>query len=640
VNLNTITVGASGFNFSSTTSVGGTNNVALTSVGGTGPIVLGLGALSAATGTSFAITGGTNAVTYNGTVGKVTVGQLISVTGRTAGNVTFNGNLSCSVNCGSTSGAIAVSTVTGGTITFAGGAKSINTTVAAQVGVLLQNNNVATQINFTGGGLALRTSSGNAFNAVNTGGTITVQGTANTLIATTGTALNVNATTIGAAGLTFRSVTTNGGGNGISLISTGALGGLTVTGDGVTQGSGGSIINTTGTGTSGTGVYMSNARNVSLSWMSLSGHAQYAVYGTEVTNFTMNKSRITGTNGVANTSGGAMYFANLYGSSSLTNSLITGGGLDNVHIFNGEVAAATASLNRITFDTDTIFGNFGVNINIAAYKTSVVNATVQNSRFTSSRGSTINFATNENSSGDVIVATNDLSNSDPNQVSGTTGIFVGNASSGAVTYSVGGNTVNGMFGSGIEVDRAAGGAGSLTGTISNNTVGTTGVAGSGSRDGSAIFVGLVSNSTGVPTHTTTVSGNVVKQFGNVGIKLVNRGAAGGGGAYLDATVQNNDIREPNTATTLFPSNGIRFDIGTATGDDGRVCAVVTGNTTVNAGTNGESELRVRGRFLTRTGIPGGAASPNTFYQGVNTFTGATLVNATSTNPFQNSCPPT
>jgi hypothetical protein len=177
----------------------------------------------------------------------------------------------------------------------------------------------------------------------------------------------------------------------------------------------------------------------------------------------------------------------------------------------------------------------------------------------------------------------------------------------------------------------------MGGSVRSNTVGTSGVDGSGSRDGVAIFIGLVNNNTGAATHTDTVANNTVKQFGNYGIKLVNRGPGLG---YLDALVLNNTITEhANSSVTLFPTGGIRWDIGTASGDDGKVCAVNTGNVVSNAGSNGGEELRVRGRFSTKTGIPGVGADPNALYQASNTLTGATPVNATSTNPFQSSCPP-
>src|SRR5205085_5457261 len=64
------------------------------------------------------------------------------------------------------------------------------------------------------------------------------------------------------------------------------------------------------------------------------------------------------------------------------------------------------------------------------------------------------------------------------------------------------------------------------------------------------------------------------------------------------------------------------------------------------GTNGGAGLRIFGRFSTKTALPGlglnGASSnPNTFLANQNTITtSGTAVNATSTNAFQSTCPPT
>ena len=77
----------------------------------------------------------------------------------------------------------------------------------------------------------LSTGTASAFTATG-GGTVTVTGSTNTLTTTTGTALNIANTTIGAADVTFRSISANGGANGIVLNTTGALGGLHVTGTG------------------------------------------------------------------------------------------------------------------------------------------------------------------------------------------------------------------------------------------------------------------------------------------------------------------------------------------------------------------------------------------------------------------------
>src|SRR5262249_12747026 len=103
---------------------------------------------------------------------------------------------------------------------------------------------------------------------------------------TTGTAVSL---TNGTPTAVFRSISANGTGGasttGISLVNT--TGSFTVTGDGSTANSGGTISNMkgadqnpAGTGSQGIGLYMHSAQNVSLSWMHLHDFDNYAIQGT------------------------------------------------------------------------------------------------------------------------------------------------------------------------------------------------------------------------------------------------------------------------------------------------------------------------------------------------------------------------
>ena len=91
-------------------------------------------------------------------------------------------------------------------------------------------------------------------------------GGGNTITTTTGTALTVTNTTIGAGGLWFHSISSNGAPNGIVLTNTGAQRRLTVTGAG-TAGTGGTIQNSTQRG-----ARFVSANNISLSWMNFTGN--------------------------------------------------------------------------------------------------------------------------------------------------------------------------------------------------------------------------------------------------------------------------------------------------------------------------------------------------------------------------------
>src|SRR5207249_2077526 len=98
------------------------------------------------------------------------------------------------------------------------------------------------------------------------GGTVNVSGSNNTITATTGTAVNLSG--VGGA-VSLMSVSANGGANGLVLQNT--TGSFIVTGDGNDtsvggNGSGGTISNMSGAdgAVAGTGVYLSNAQNVTL----------------------------------------------------------------------------------------------------------------------------------------------------------------------------------------------------------------------------------------------------------------------------------------------------------------------------------------------------------------------------------------
>src|SRR5207253_1594287 len=104
----------------------------------------------------------------------------------------------------------------------------------------------------------------------------------NVIDATSGTALSVVRTTIGANDLTFQHINSGtGSATGIYLDTTGTLGGLHVTGTG-TAGSGGSIHNKTGSDfsrTTGIGIYLNDTADVQLDRMQLNDFSNFAIRG-------------------------------------------------------------------------------------------------------------------------------------------------------------------------------------------------------------------------------------------------------------------------------------------------------------------------------------------------------------------------
>ena len=279
--------------FDSVTSGGGLSNIELTRVNGT--VTMNGGALSGATSQAVDIDTGTASITYAGT---------------------FN----------STRG-IFVANKTGGTVTFSGGTKTLNTGANAAVSL---TSNGGTTINFTGGGLDIDTTGGGGFVATG-GGAINVTGSNNRLTTMSGTALALSGgTTIGSGALTFRDIAANGAVNAIVLNGTGSNG-LTVTGDGTLarNASGGTIQNTTDDA-----IALTNASNVTLQSMSLINNGDTAPATLAAAEDTTGEHTVQISGGsnvvlsgvlIQNPTGSGMVVLNLGGTNRINNdSLFTG----------------------------------------------------------------------------------------------------------------------------------------------------------------------------------------------------------------------------------------------------------------------------------------------------------------------------
>lgn len=465
-------------------------------------------------------------------------------------------------------------------------------------------------------------------------GTLVITGSANTIDSTTGTALEVTNTTIGAGGLTFRSISSNGGtATGIILDTTGIQGGLTVTGAG-TPGSGGTIAiksGADGVTTTGTGISLNNTRNVSLAWMQLNDFQNFAIRGSNVTGFSLTSSVISGTNDGIDE--GSIAFDNLLGLATITNSNIGGGLEDNFRVIN-----TTGTLNRITFTNVTIGANstgMGDNgILVEAQATAVVRVTVDEGTFTSTRGDHIQINALGTSNVDFVLTDSVFSNNHPNVASGGGGIrfTMGAAgSSAAGTFTITGNTFRDSNGTTIGITEGLGN-GSLSGTISGNTIGMAGVGSSGSAAESGIS--LIMSELG--SLNVTVTNNTIREYANHGIIVQTGGTVSAGNGSLTATIQANTIHGPVTNATAPSSNGIHVNAETMPGGTYQVCLVLGGSGALansivgsgadNGGLSG-SDFRLQQRQNTTIRLPGYTGANNSeaavvaFVQGNNSSGG-------------------
>ena len=297
VNLTTVTANLPFNTISSNTS--STTGVSLVTVPGTFSAGSG-SSITTATGTDFSINGSNATVTYDGTI-TADVGTLVNITNTTGGAKTF-------------SGAITDGDDGDGS------------------GVSITANNAATTITFRGG-LVLSTGASNAFTAIGAG-TLNVCDEnpcnpaatgvlINKITTTTGTALNVVNTTIGANNLEFRSISAgtaaSGPANGIVLNTTGSSGGLKVKGTGVAS-SGGTIQKTTSFG-----VVLTSTENVEFNRFSIHDTGDRGINGSGVNNFIYRDSTVfnfdNGTHGAGLTVD-AMTFTNLTGTVTIQRSTL------------------------------------------------------------------------------------------------------------------------------------------------------------------------------------------------------------------------------------------------------------------------------------------------------------------------------
>jgi hypothetical protein len=453
---------------------------------------------------------------------------------------------------------------------------------------------------FTMSNVGVTTKSGTGV-ALTGGGTVDAIGSGNTINASTGTALDVENTTIGSANLIFKSISSGTGGNaandGIILINTGSSGGLIVTGDGSSafggDGSGGTIESKTGADgstTSGIGIYLDNTSDVSFDDMTLSSFGNFAIRGFGVNNFTFENSTISGQSGQnldaggkptyegtiafgsdGSQSGGAVQNG-LTGAATISNSNIGFGLTDVLYIYDN-----SGTLNRLTITGNTFGGindvqnAFGANeVFVEADGTSVIDATVTNNTLTSSAGDGFFADVIGSASMDVAFDNNIVGNSAALPLQGSDSVELSDTSTGTVTYDISNDTITNAVSTGILAVLSGNGT-KMSGTINDDTIGSSNAnaTGSGSQ-----FDGIdVKIEKGSGTSTTAITNNSIYHFGEDGINLL----ADNGSSTLNATVTGNKIMDPDGN---FPFAGVELDSG-ALGTDGNNI-----NMTLGSATNG------------------------------------------------------
>ncbi len=531
-------------------------------------------AIIGAAGIGFDINQGNAGVTYDGTINtSAAASRPVEVTNRGGGTVDLNGLV----------------TATGSGVNLA--------------------TNPSASIRFDGG-LTLSTGTNAAFDATG-GGTVIVtdpnaNGTApdNTLATTTGVALNVANTTIGAGGMLFRSIASNGAPNGIVLTNTGSNGGVTVTGSGsATQGgdlSGGTI-----QGTTGSGISLTNTTSASFRNMRLLNTGDSGVNGTQVSGFSFVDGTITGAGDASDENSitfddSLTSTPNLTGVVTITNNVISLTEAEGIDIENwaGTISNATISNNALSDTGDVATPGSAITLigsGLPASAASITRATVANNTITDFRaGVGVQVrAGNPNAGGptgsagvagsgtDVIAVTGNSMNGGNGGIGNQpdrffTGGVSGNGGQGNFNVSNNGTATNRLRNIDcIAIEVQMDGPVTMTSTVQDNFVNANSAVGC-----AGIAVGTDDpGDLGAGTHTTLISGNNVMGTDGPGIFPIVRDS----GSTMIARVLNNTVAAPIASNAARA--GIRVDSGSAAGDT-TMCLEISGNTTAGSTNSG------------------------------------------------------
>jgi CSLREA domain-containing protein len=398
----------------------------------------------------------------------------------------------------------------------------------------------------------------------------------------TGTALRVVTTTIGAGGMTFKSISANGAPNGIVLDGTGA-GFLTVTGDGSQtsglydrDGSGG-IINAP----TGHAVSLTNANNVTLRQMNITNTSAGGACQAACTS---NGIRSSGGGNIVvsamllqNLGGNGWYGTNITG----TNSFDNNGRIENwqaangfgIYIDNTNTNFTSFTVDDSTFTTSST-GSDGFLFDANGTTTGVI--TVRDSLFTLIDQDGVQV--NNDGSGTIaaIIQNNDFLTADSVAGDGNNTLFLANAGSGRLNFTIGGpNAADGnVF---TDIARLTTAAGviqvnavttgqtgtELNGTIQNNTI-------TNSTGRRGIMIGTEASGGAHGTHRVAILNNTINNLVGQGINFTLNSVGGGHSLNQNYTIDGNNIGTTTPVGTLNGDGGsaIEFDTNHAVFTDG------------------------------------------------------------------------
>lgn len=568
-------------------------------------------------GVGFSATGaGTVNVTTDGgsnnTVSKSGNGYALIVNGISAGagginfssvNVTAGTGTAVQVfNSGGTKslGDLDVARSGGGTAIFASNGGTVNTTTGSinsgnQIAIDIDNTALGmtlerVDVNGASGGIDLNTTTG----TFTVNGTLTTDGTGGTIQNTTGR----GASFVNTGSLTLKNMNFTNAGT-TNFVNPSGGGGATDNGDVSPANSPNYNLNVNAA------IHLVNITGVTLDNLNLNGGAQQGINGNNVTNFSLANSTIQGFGNEVREDG--IHFKDMLGTSSISDCTIGGSTASTnnaavqVHIENSTGAVGT----KISFTNLNVqsrgFAASGVtwSSGITFIAQSIANAKlfIQNCTINNVFSNCLETISESTGAMEVIIKNNTFTNV------GAGGINLAQNNTGSIRFDISNNGTaaiptflrgtNSGASHPININQAGGAtsASVLEGQIVSNYIGDNSSSTSASAGGTGIRVFQV----GAGTTTVKINDNIVK--GALQGLLISCGEETNPTQNLNATVYNNSFTVTE-ATNGF--EGVTLNAGTVTGDKGTMRLDFHDNTASTNASGGNFDFRIRQRFLTTT----------------------------------------
>ncbi|HEX6625418.1 MAG TPA: Calx-beta domain-containing protein, partial [Pyrinomonadaceae bacterium] len=351
------------------------------------------------------------------------------------------------------------------------------------------------------------------------------------------------------------------------------------------------------------GVHADGVVGLALTNVDLATGAQQGVNGNNVTNFSMSNSNVSGFGDQTNESG--LRFNNLLGTSSLSNVHVFNNSTTQVEIQNESGTLTSFNVSGSEFNHGgTTLGNGTDGMLFSAQGTAVMNIAITGSNFHDTFSGGFFSDSADTATMNISIGTSTF------ERFGSAGVTIAKVNSSNVTFNISNNLIHDTgrdasgVGHAININKATPSTAgtSLQGTVANNVLGdyADAVTADPDTDDRGTGVRIIGVSQG--SVVVTVSNNDIRDFRERGI-LGQMSEDNSGNNSMALNITNNTVNNREAAST----HAIEINSGTLVGDNGTLCANITGN---NAFSTGGAGIRGRANQSTTYILPGFAGTPN------------------------------